>query len=116
MKENIRNMIEGMAEAVERLVPEVGGFEPVTVGFDNHDKDYVSDRFWLEVRQPPEGVSQRDVKRGLFIEAGDEYHEAEIMMACGDKQEMLSKLRETGFKEDLLRCIKKLDDFIGHPD
>jgi hypothetical protein len=116
MKELIKDMIEGMAETVEKLVPEVGDFEPVAVGFDNHNKDYVSDRFWLEVRQPPEGISQRDVKRGLFIEAGDEYHEAEIMMACGDKQEMLSKLWTTGFEEDLLRCIKKLDDFIRHPD
>ena len=116
MKEKIRNMIEGMAEAVERLVPEVGDLEPVTVGFDNLDKDYVSDRFWLEVRQPPEGVSQRDVKRGLFIVAGDEYHKVEIMKACGPKQELLSKLRETGFEKDLLRCIKKLDDFISHPD
>ena len=112
-KKLIEMSVKKIHDMVAEYITESGESEPVRVIFKINDSNLVADRYWLEVRLPPQGIEKRLWERALFFGADKDSSDTFVSMLLefGTKQDILDNLNDPALIE---RLIKEIPDLSYH--
>lgn len=112
-KELIELSVKKIHDMVAEYITESGEAEPVRVIFKINDSNLVADRYWLEVRLPPQGIEKRLWERALFFGADKDSCDTFVSMLLefGTRQDILDNLKDPALIE---RVIREVPDMSYH--
>ena len=112
-KELIELSVKKIHDMVAEYITESGEAEPVRVIFKINDSNLVADRYWLEVRLPPQGIEKRLWERPLFFGADKDSCDTFVSMLLefGTRQDILDNLKDPALIE---RVIREVPDMSYH--
>ena len=111
MEELIKKAVANLLEkAKSDAVPPYGSFGKVSEKFKNTDKSLVVDEFILEIFQPPKGVKNQEIRRGLRLGASKPGRDPSmfVLIEDGTKDDIIAKLKDEKLIERLLKETKNL--------
>ena len=113
-EQEIKTLVDKVANRAEREVPEYGYFAPVYEEFANKNPQQNIDKFRLKVfKMPKQDVpdeTKRYIEAAVYVPGSD--YKADMLIGAGNKAEILKLLKSDEFPTRLNNAYSKLVDFI----